>query len=163
MLSVFFNGISQFLIDILPEGMKMDTNYFANNIIDEIARLCYPQGMRLRERRVMLHFDNAPVHCICTIRDRMTAAELELELERMEHLLDIPAVAPCDFFLFRSVKEKLVGKQYETPEDFVSEVRNIIEGIRPDGLKSVFQSWKGRLLDCWIVGLLDSWIAGLLD
>jgi hypothetical protein len=28
-------------------------------------------------------------------------------------------------------------------------VRNIIEAIRPDVLKSVFKSWKGRLLDCW--------------
>jgi hypothetical protein len=42
MLSVFFNGIGQFLIDILPEGMKMDTDYFADNIIDEMARLYYP-------------------------------------------------------------------------------------------------------------------------
>jgi hypothetical protein len=45
-----------------------------------------------------------------------------------------------------------VGKQYETPEDLVSEVRNIIEGIRPDILKSVFESWKRRVLDCWNSG-----------
>jgi hypothetical protein len=41
-----------------------------------------------------------------------------------------------------------VGKQYETPEDLVSEVRNIIEGIRPEVLKSAFESWKGKLLNC---------------
>jgi hypothetical protein len=46
-----------------------------------------------------------------------------------------------------------VGKQYETPEDLVSEVRNITEGIRPDVRKSVFESWKGTLLDCWIAGI----------
>jgi hypothetical protein len=45
-----------------------------------------------------------------------------------------------------------VGKQYETPEDLVSEVRNIIEVILPDVLKSVFESWKGKLLDCWNSG-----------
>jgi hypothetical protein len=69
MLSVFFNGKGQFLIDILSEGMKMDTDYFVDNIIDEIAKLCYPQGRRPRERRVMLHFDNAPIHCTGTVRD----------------------------------------------------------------------------------------------
>jgi hypothetical protein len=63
MLSVFFNGTDQFLIDILPEGMKMDPDFFADNIIDEMARLCYPQGRRPREQRVMLYFDNAPIHC----------------------------------------------------------------------------------------------------
>jgi hypothetical protein len=141
---VFFNGKSQFLINILPESMKLDTDYFADNIIDEMARLCYPQGRRPRERRVMLHFDNAPIHWTGTVLDRMAAAELE----RMEHPPESPDLAPCDFFLFGYVKGKLVGKQYKTPEDLVSEVRNSIEGIRPDVRKSFFESWKGRLLDC---------------
>jgi hypothetical protein len=48
-LSVFFNGIGQFLIDIFPEGIKMDTDYFVDNIIDEMARLYYPEGRRPRE------------------------------------------------------------------------------------------------------------------
>jgi hypothetical protein len=43
MLSVFLSGTGQFLIDILPDGMNMDTDYFADNIIDEMVRLCYPQ------------------------------------------------------------------------------------------------------------------------
>jgi histone-lysine N-methyltransferase SETMAR len=140
-----FNGIGQFLIDILPDGLKMDTDYFANNIIDGMARLCYPQGRQPHERRVMLHFDNALIHCTGTVRDRMAAAELE----RIEHPPYSSDLTPCDFFLFGYVKGKLVGKQYETPEDLVSDVRNIIEGIRPDVLKSVFEFWKGRLLDCW--------------
>jgi hypothetical protein len=46
----------------------------------------------------------------------------------MEHPPDSRDLAPCDFFLFGYVKGKLVGKQYETPEDLVSEVRNIIGG-----------------------------------
>jgi hypothetical protein len=84
----------------------------------------------------MLHFDNAAIYCIGTVRDRMTIAELE----RMEHRPYSPDLAPCNFFLFGYVKEKLVGKQYETPEDLVSEVRNIIEDIHPDVLKSIFES-----------------------
>jgi histone-lysine N-methyltransferase SETMAR len=51
------------------------------------------------------------------------------ELERMEHQPYSPDLVPCDFFLFRYVKGKLVRKQYETREDLVSEVRNIIEGM----------------------------------
>jgi hypothetical protein len=145
---VFFNGISQFLIDILPEGMKTDTHYFADNIIDEMARLCYPQGRRPRERRAMLYFDKAPMHCTSAIRDRMATAELE----RVEHTADSQDPPLCDFFLFGHVKGKLVGKEYETPEDLVSEVSNIIEVIRPGVLKNVFESWKGRLLDRWNSG-----------
>jgi histone-lysine N-methyltransferase SETMAR len=133
---VFFNGTGKFLIDILPEGIKMDMDYFADNIIEEMARLCYPQRRRPRERRVIVHFDNAPIHCTGTVWDRMAAAELE----RMEHLPYSPDLAPCNFFLFVYVKGKLVGKQYETSEDLFSEMRNIIEGIHQDILKSVFES-----------------------
>jgi hypothetical protein len=78
----------------------------------------------------------------------------------MEHPPYSPDLAPCDFFLFGYIKGKLVGKQYETPENLISEVRNIIKGIRPDVLKSIFEFCKGRLLDCWIAGLLDCWSSG---
>jgi hypothetical protein len=148
MLSVFFNGAGQFLINILPEGMKMDTDCFADNITDEMARFFYPQGRRSRKRTVMRHFDNAPIHCTGTVRDRIAAAELE----GMEHSPDSPDLAPHYFFVFGSGNRKLIGKQYEMPEDLVSEVRNIIEEIRPDVLKSLFESWKVKLLDCWNYG-----------
>jgi histone-lysine N-methyltransferase SETMAR len=121
----------------------MDMHSFADNVIDEMARLCYPTGRRPRERRVMLHFDNALIHCTGTVWDRMVAAELK----RMQHPPYSPDLAPCNFFFFGHVKGKLVGKQYEMPENLVSEMRNIIEGIRLDVLKNVFESWKGRLLD----------------
>jgi hypothetical protein len=41
-----------------------------------------------------------------------------------------PDLAPYEFFLFGSMKGKLGGRQYETPEDLFCEVRSIIEGIR---------------------------------
>jgi hypothetical protein len=85
-----------------PGGIKMDRDYFADNIINEMARLCYPQGRLPSDRRVMLHFDNAPIQCTGTVPDRMAAAELE----RMEHRPFSPDLAPCDFFLFRYVKGK---------------------------------------------------------
>jgi histone-lysine N-methyltransferase SETMAR len=100
-LSLFFSGTGQFLIDISPEGIKMDKDYFADNITDKMARLCYSQGRRPRERRVVVHFDNARINCIDTVRDRMATAELE----RMEHPPCSPDLALCDFFLFGSVKE----------------------------------------------------------
>jgi hypothetical protein len=140
---VLCNGKSQFLIDILREGMNRETDYFRDNITDEIARLCSSPGRRPRERSVMLHLDNARICCARTVRDRIAAAELE----RMEHAPYSPDRAPCDFFLFGRAKRKLMGKQYDKPEYVVSEVRIIIRGIGQDVLKSLFKSWKGRLLD----------------
>jgi hypothetical protein len=102
MLSLFFNGKGQFVIDVLPKGMKRDTDDFADNIIPELGRLCSPQGRRSSGRRVMLHVDNAPIHCTGTIQDRMAVAELE----RIEHPPYNPDLTPYDFFLFGCVKGK---------------------------------------------------------
>jgi hypothetical protein len=49
--------------------------------------------------------------------------------ERMEHPPYSPDLAPCDFFLIGYVKGRLVGKDYETPEDLFCEVTNIIQSI----------------------------------
>jgi hypothetical protein len=51
--------------------------------------------------------------------------------------------------VFVFIKGKLAGMQYETPEDLFCEVKRTIEGIPPNVLRSVFESWKRRLLDCW--------------
>jgi histone-lysine N-methyltransferase SETMAR len=74
------------------------------------------------------------------------------KLEQMEHPPYSPDLAPCDFFLFGSVKGKLAGKRYATRDDLVSKVRRFIAGIRPDFLKRVFESLQGRLLYCWNCG-----------
>jgi hypothetical protein len=63
MMTVFFNGTGEFLIDILPDELKMNSAYFANNVIDVLALSCYPNGRLPHARKVMLHFDNAPIHC----------------------------------------------------------------------------------------------------
>jgi hypothetical protein len=54
MLSVFFNGTCQFLIDILPESMKMETDYFADNITDEMARWRDSEMARWRDGEIVL-------------------------------------------------------------------------------------------------------------
>jgi hypothetical protein len=73
------------------------------------------------------------------------------DLGRMEHQPYSPNRAPCNFFPFGYIKGKLVEKQFSTPEDVVSGVRNIIKGIRPAVLK---MSSNPRREDCWIVGIL---------
>jgi hypothetical protein len=60
--TVFFNGTEEYKIAILPEGRKVNNTYFIESVLGPLAEICYPQGSRTRERRVMLHFDNAPVY-----------------------------------------------------------------------------------------------------
>jgi hypothetical protein len=62
MFPVFFNGTGEYKIAILPEGQKVNGAYFIKSVLPPFGKICYPQGRGTRERRVTLHFDNAPVH-----------------------------------------------------------------------------------------------------
>jgi hypothetical protein len=72
MTMAFFNVTRQFLMNILPQKMKMDFDYFAENINDIIigpvskidSNDSYPRGRKPHERGVVLYFDNAPIHTL---------------------------------------------------------------------------------------------------
>jgi hypothetical protein len=62
MFTVFFNGTGEYKIVILPDGQKVNNTCFIESVLRALAEICYPHGKGTREGRVMLHFDNAPVH-----------------------------------------------------------------------------------------------------
>jgi hypothetical protein len=54
MFIILFNNFDQFLIDIFPQGKKMDTVYIVNNIITPRASLWYRLvGEYMRQPRLM--------------------------------------------------------------------------------------------------------------
>jgi hypothetical protein len=61
MFTIFFNGTGEYTITILPQGQKVNSMYFIESVLHPLTEICYPQGRGTHERRVMLHFDNAPV------------------------------------------------------------------------------------------------------
>jgi hypothetical protein len=73
MFAVFFNGTGEYKIAILPEGHKVNSACFIESVLLPLAEICYPQGKGTRERRVMLHFDIAPVHGTERVRENLAS------------------------------------------------------------------------------------------
>jgi hypothetical protein len=73
MFRVFFNGTGECKIGILPEGEEVNNAYFIGSVLRPLAEICYPQGKETREKRVLLHFDNAPVHNTEEIRENLAS------------------------------------------------------------------------------------------
>jgi hypothetical protein len=65
----------------------------------------------------------------------------------MPHPGDSPDLSPCDFFLFLFgyLKDKLIDKQYSTPEELFAEVAMIISEIPNDLISRVFATRQERL------------------
>jgi hypothetical protein len=62
MFTIFLNGTRNYKISILLEGQKMNSTYFTECALSPLTKICCPQGRETHESRVMLHFNNAPVH-----------------------------------------------------------------------------------------------------
>jgi hypothetical protein len=94
MFTIFFNGIAEYKIAILPEGQKMNRTYFIDCVPRALAEICYPQGRVTDEKRVVLHFDNVPVRNTEGVQESLA----NFGFRRMEHPPYSPDSAPRDFF-----------------------------------------------------------------
>jgi hypothetical protein len=73
MFMVFFNDTGECKIAILPDEQKVNNAYLIESVLRPLVEICYPQGRRAHERRVMLLFDNAPVHNTEGIRENLAS------------------------------------------------------------------------------------------
>jgi hypothetical protein len=49
-------------IDAFPENVKLDSEYFRENIIKKLILIIYPTGRKSHQIRIWLYFHNAFVH-----------------------------------------------------------------------------------------------------
>ena len=63
-----------------------------------------------------------------------------------------PDLAPCDFFLFPSLKVKLRGIRFETSEAVLKKSEAILKDLTKNGLHHVFGEWQERCMKCIQLG-----------
>jgi hypothetical protein len=93
----------------------------------------------------MVHRDNARPH-----NSRKSEAAFKLTKPR-----GIPASAyspdqsPSDFFLFGTLKERISGTSYSSPDEVTSAISELIASLPKDQLVSVYKNWMKRLK--WVI------------
>lgn len=63
------------------------------------------------------------------------------EFRKMPHLIYSADVAPSDFDLFCTMKEKLTGVEHDLEESIKSHIFEILDEFEPDSWQSLFNSW----------------------
>ena len=93
---------------------------------------------------VVLHQDNAPAHT-----SRIATSTLEfLNMETLKHPPYSPDLAPCNFFLFPSLKSELHGKRFDDEDELRMAVQSQLKQLAADGFQHVFDSWVHRHRKC---------------
>jgi hypothetical protein len=59
-----------------------------------------------------------------------------------------PDLAPCDFYLFGYVKQRLAGFSFDSAEHPLEAVQEVLDGIEKVTLEAVFLEWTQRLRNC---------------
>ena len=140
MLTIFWNTFGFPLVKILPEGMTFNDDYFITEILEPI----YQNTARLREesgKKIVLHFDNARPH----ISKKVLQYLASHDMERAPQPPYSPDLAPSDFYLFGYIKGLLAGRSFNSAEELLSAVDEILSEISETTLMRVFKEWEERL------------------
>lgn len=112
MLTVFWNPEGFLVVDLLPEGMHFNSEYFINNILEKIFQITAERRAECH-RKVTLHFDNARPHTARKVTQYMGVRHMK----RAPHPPFSPDIAASDFYLFGYLKDRLAGLKFESPDE----------------------------------------------
>ena len=88
-----------------------------------------------KSSQLHFHQDNAPVHNSILVTDYLT----KMSIKTVPQPPYSPDLAPCDFWLFPKLKEKLRGCRYETIEEMKEAVTKVIDTLTQEDFDGVFQ------------------------
>jgi transposase len=135
MFTIIWNPSGFYVVDRLPNDTKMSSGYFVTNILTPFEQAIFPRGKAPHQKRLVIHLDNCSIHTNRASRDWLE----EHDMCRMPQPPYSPDLAPSDFYLFPTVKEKLERTQVADESQFLESLQAILRGIDREELNRVFQ------------------------
>ena len=102
LFTIFFKCKGPVLVDILPETITLTGTYYRQNILPGVIQDTEQKRPTTGIKDVLLHHDNASPHKAKIVKDYLE----EQELQVLPHPPYSPDLAPCDFWLFPTIKER---------------------------------------------------------
>ena len=144
MASVFWDmhGIS--LIDFLPKGQSINSDYYIT-LLDRLKDAIKKKRPRMaKKNKPLLQQDNAPVHK--SIKPMVKLSDLRFEL--LPHTRYPPDLAPSDFYLFADLKKMLQGKRFSSDDEVITATEAYFEAKDKSFYKKGIESLEKRWNDC---------------
>ena len=137
-------GTSGFaVVDALDRKASMNTSYLCDTIFEKAIAWCQNKRKVSGATSFIFHMDNARSHTSKATCEYMT----EHGMDRMPHPPYSPDLAPCDFFLFGYIKNRLIGSEFTTRDEALEKINDILNEIPEKTLVGTFREWMRRLED----------------
>ena len=146
MIECFFAEFGHVATTPLEDRKLVTADWYVNHCLPTVFQAWSKRRPRTGVRGLVLHHDNASAHTAAVTLDFLAVKDIQL----VTYPPCSPDLAPCDWFLFLSVKRQLKGKQFQNAEDARAFIEGIILDIPQLTWSDVIDSWFERIVkpDC---------------
>ncbi|GFS17167.1 transposase [Elysia marginata] len=124
---------------IITEHLRMK-----KNVLSQAKSAINERRPKVSTSRTLLLHDNAGPH-----EARATTQSLQdLGIQVLPHPTYTPDLAPCDFWLFPILKDRLVRRKFDRIQDLAKAVNSELSAIQEEDYQGVFWKWQIRLKRC---------------
>jgi hypothetical protein len=142
MLTVLWNPLRFHVVDKLRTGAKMESDYFTTNVLGSIGQKVFPTGRNPHAKRLEIHLDACSIHTSRTTEEYIR----QHNMIQRQHPTYSSDLAPSDFYLFATIKEKPKDIQMADEEDLFYRLQEILNSISGKELDKIFGIWINRLM-----------------
>ena len=138
MLIVFFDVRGIVHQEFIPPGQTVNQEFYLDVLrrLRENVRRKRPELWRSGEW--FLHQDNAPAHTALSVTGYLASLGWTI----IPHPPYSPDLAPCDFFLFPTMKKTLKGKRFATVEEVKTASQEALNNIKLQQFQRCFTQWE---------------------
>ena len=140
----FFDSTGMIYMHWVPAGQTVNKEYYVEVLRKFRKRFRRKRPALFKSGQWHFHQDSSPVHNSILVKDYLTKMGIKIVPHR-------PDLAPCDFWLFPKLKEKLRGYRYETIKKMKAAVTKIIDMLTQEDFHGAFRKLLERY-KCIVAG-----------
>ena len=130
-----------------PSGQTVNKEYYVEVLREFRKRFHWKRPALFKSGQWHFQRDNAPIHNSILVTEYLN----KVGIKTVPHPPHSPDCAPCDFWLFPKLKEKLRGCRYETSEEMKAGTK-VINTLTQEDFHGAFQKLLERCNKCISAG-----------
>lgn len=138
--SVFFSRTGIKNISFLDVKETATAKWYKNLCLEPLLDTWQKEHLKSCKKNFVLNHDNAPIHKASIISQYIDQNKIKL----LAHPPYSPDLAPCDFWLFPNMKQRLRGKKYIDILDVKNEFQNFLNNLEKKDFDKCFSEWIKR-------------------
>ena len=144
----FFDSTGMIYRHWVPTRQTVNKEYYVKILREFRKRIRQKRPALFKSDQWHFHQGNAPVYNSNLDTDYL----IKIGIKTVRRPPYSPDLAPCDFWLFPKLKEKLRGCRYETIEEMKEAVTTVIDTITQEDFHGAFQKLLERYNKCIAAG-----------